>query len=223
MPNKDFILKLPQMEGFKIKNIVGTTLTMQLPVKQHSCSICASNTNIKDYRLQKIKHLSIPGTKYTVFINKRHCQCPHCKKTFYEKNRLLTKYKSMTTPLRKYIMSQLTELKSMKQIAHVSNVSVFSVCTIIDSIDMPKPSVLPEVISIDEFKGNTDGYKFQCILIAPQTKKIIDILPTRKSEELYAYKVLKRISFGVRNFNRFRKRLLFIANCKESARTCLAD
>ena len=46
---------------------------------------------------------------------------------------------------------------------------------------------LPEVLAIDEFRGNAEGEKFQCILTDPKNHKIIDILPTRKHEMIYNY------------------------------------
>ena len=55
-----------------------------------------------------------------------------------------------------------------------------------DRISYPKPR-LPQVLSIDEFKGNAGNQKFQCILTDPKKRKVLDILPSRKSEDLYAY------------------------------------
>lgn len=50
-----------------------------------------------------------------------------------------------------------------------------------------KPSQLPRVLSIDEFKGDTEYGKFQCILTSPLEKRIVDILPTRSSAQIYEY------------------------------------
>jgi len=43
-----------------------------------------------------------------------------------------------------------------------------------------------EFVSIDEFKGNA-GRKFQCILTDPVAHQVLDILPTKKSEDIRAY------------------------------------
>lgn len=40
---------------------------------------------------------------------------------------------------------------------------------------------------MDEFKGNADGEKFQCIITDPEHKRVLDILPNRKSEDMYRY------------------------------------
>lgn len=38
---------------------------------------------------------------------------------------------------------------------------------------------LPGVLSIDEFKGNAGGQKYQSILADPENRRIVDILPNR--------------------------------------------
>ena len=56
-----------------------------------------------------------------------------------------------------------------------------------EDIKYPKPSVLPQVLSIDEFKGNAGGEKFQAILTDPKNHKIFDILPSRTQYKLKDY------------------------------------
>ena len=46
---------------------------------------------------------------------------------------------------------------------------------------------LPETISIDEFKGNSGGNKYQCILTNPTNHKVLDILATREKNYLHNY------------------------------------
>jgi Transposase and inactivated derivatives len=46
---------------------------------------------------------------------------------------------------------------------------------------------LPEVLSIDEFKGNAGGEKFQCIITDAKNHTVLDILPNRKSADLIRY------------------------------------
>ena len=45
-------------------------------------------------------------------------------------------------------------------------------------LDYPKAE-LSTALSIDEFKGNTNGEKYQCILTDPVNKVVLDILPER--------------------------------------------
>ena len=54
-------------------------------------------------------------------------------------------------------------------------------------LEFGKPDRLPKVLSIDEFRGNTEYGKFQCILTDPVHKKIVDVLPTRYHWQIYDY------------------------------------
>ena len=46
---------------------------------------------------------------------------------------------------------------------------------------------MPSVIAIDEFKGDTGGERFQAILIAPEKRQNLDILPDRTAATIQDY------------------------------------
>lgn len=46
---------------------------------------------------------------------------------------------------------------------------------------------MPEVIGIDEFKGDTGGEKYQCIITDIKNGRVLDVLPTRYKHELVSY------------------------------------
>ena len=54
-------------------------------------------------------------------------------------------------------------------------------------VKFPKPSFLPQILSIDEFKGNAGGEKFQAIFTNPKNHKVFDILPSRSKYKLIDY------------------------------------
>jgi len=81
---------------------------------------------------------------------------------------------------------------SIKGIARENNMTPPTAAKIIDLIEHNTPE-LPEVLAIDEFRGNAEGEKFQCILTDSKNHKIIDILPTRKHEDIYERIHLKRV------------------------------
>lgn len=61
------------------------------------------------------------------------------------------------------------------------NLSVFTVIRYFDVISYQPPEKLPEVIAIDEFKGNTTGAeKYQVIISGPQNGIVLDILADKK-------------------------------------------
>ena len=50
-----------------------------------------------------------------------------------------------------------------------------------------KPTKLPKVLSIDEFKGNSGGQKYNSIVVDAENHKVIDILPSRFENDLIRY------------------------------------
>ena len=56
-----------------------------------------------------------------------------------------------------------------------------------DMLAFSRPEKLPEVLSIDEFKGNTGKEKYQVIITNPADGTIYDILPDRKQSQLVSY------------------------------------
>lgn len=57
---------------------------------------------------------------------------------------------------------------------------------ILDTVSYSVPS-LPTCLSIDEFKGNTDAGKYQCILVDGEKRRLLDILPDRTQAHLSEY------------------------------------
>lgn len=157
---------------------------IEMPVKEHRCPHCGyTTTYIKDYRLQKVKDLSLVGKPLIVTIRKRRYICKNCNSTFSENNPYIKRYCHF--PQRFYFESikETLTLQSFTSIARRVGVSVSSIIRWFDNINYPKAE-LPSCIAIDEFKGNAGGEKFQCNLSDPVKHKIIDILPNRDSEDL---------------------------------------
>ena len=86
-----------------------------------------------------------------------------------------------------YIINKLTNECSFSSVAREVYLSVTTVIRIFDLVSYPKITKLPTVLSIDEFKGNTWGEKYQCILTDPLTGKVLDILPKRYGHYLTEY------------------------------------
>ncbi|MFU0832509.1 MAG: hypothetical protein ACFWUC_06155 [Oscillospiraceae bacterium] len=61
----------------------------------------------------------------------------------------------MTSRLAVYIISKLSDIRSFTSVAREVNLSVLTIIRLFDCINHGKPQQLPEVVSIDEFKGNT--------------------------------------------------------------------
>ncbi|MDA3844992.1 MAG: ISL3 family transposase, partial [Vallitaleaceae bacterium] len=74
---------------------------------------------------------------------------------------------------------------SMSSIARECNLSVPTIFRLFKYISYTNTH-MPEVLSIDEFKGNA-GRKFQCILTDPKSRKVLDILEGREHYILSDY------------------------------------
>lgn len=151
-----------------------------------TCPSCGNQTKrIHDYRYQHIKDLPFQMKDTYLVLKKRRYICK-CGKTFTEKYPFLPSYQRRTLRLSYKIIDQLRNLVSIKSVAEATNVSVSTVTRLLDTVSYPAPS-LPECISIDEFKGNTDAGKYQCILTDARKHRILDILPDRTQSHLSSY------------------------------------
>lgn len=175
---KDAILL--NIENLQDKKII------ELKMKQvpHPCPRCKTLTSkVHDYRIQYVKDAPIFMQHTLLKIHKRRYVCPTCGKRFYENVPLLAKYHRTTSRLWAFVIRELSTVDSMKSIAQRANISATSVARMLDHLEYG-PSTLPEVLSIDEFRGNAQGEKFQCILTNPRKKEVLDILPKRNTDSL---------------------------------------
>ena len=179
---KDLIVK-------EVKNISGELhIYGRMEKRIHNCPHCGTATSkVHDYREQTIRDISSFGNTSYIHLSKRRHVCPLCGKRFFEHVEFLPRYHRMTNRLYASLLNEFSKMQPIKAVAERSNVSSTSAARIFDKVHFPPPLKLPEVISIDEFKGNAGGEKFQCILTNPKHRKVLDVLPTRKSEALYAY------------------------------------
>jgi len=161
------ILGIKDAKILKIENddITGSShIYFELERDIYECPRCKELTmEVHDYRWQVIKAPPIGHIKLLLHYHKRRYGCPHCGKRFYEPNNFVPRYHRMTYSLESFILEELHSNHAVKSIANRCNVSVFTVNRIFDFISPPKAK-LPRVLSIDEFRGNTGGEKFQCIL-----------------------------------------------------------
>lgn len=176
-------VNVTKVDNFE-KNII---VYVELCQKDHQCPCCGQTTNtIHDYRAQKIKDVPAFGKLVTIILRKRRYRCNNCGKRFIEKNSFIGKYQRTTNRLFNYILDKLKSECSFSSVARETDLSVTTVIRMFDRISYLKTK-LPEVLSIDEFKGNTQGEKYQCIITDPVNKIVLDILPERYAYYLSSY------------------------------------
>ncbi|WP_276717025.1 transposase, partial [Caloranaerobacter azorensis] len=121
-----------------------------------------------------------------LIIRKRRYVCD-CGKRFYEKLDFLPRYHRMTSRLVCSIIKELEQNYSMKSVAKRRlNVSINTVQRVFDYVSYSLNN-LPEAISIDEFKGNSDDVKYHCSIVDQINHKVLDIVKDRKFSCLSAY------------------------------------
>lgn len=183
------LLNLQDVNVIKIEQFKTTTsIYTQLSVKPHICPCCSHTTSyIHDYRIRKIKDISAFGKN--VFLVHRHRRyiCKHCGKRFAEENPFVPKYYRVTLRLIDEIFKKTQSERSFTSIAREVNLSVSTVIRFFDILAFSAPKKLPEVLSIDEFKGNTGKEKYQVIITNPADGTVLDILPNRKQSHLVSY------------------------------------
>lgn len=188
---KDNTAKLLGLEDVIVKNVYenksGCNIEVELPRRTHICPRCGNETDkIHDYRIQRVKDLDTHGVHTYLLVRKRRYACRNCNKLFFERNDFLPRYHRATNRLVANILVEFKDLRSAKEIGHKNNVSAQTALRYFKLISYSRKQ-LPEVLSIDEFKGNADGEKYQTILTDAHNKKIIDILPNRKKSDLIRY------------------------------------
>ena len=184
------INKLLNIEDVIVKNIVHADsyvkIMLETKPKEHICPTCGRLTKrIHDYRMQTIKDLPFQLKHCYLILRKRRYICS-CGKRFYEEYCFLPRYFQRTSRLTAFIADALHDTRSVVSVAKTCNVSTATVNRILGTISYGKPKI-PQVLSIDEFKGNADGIKYQCILVDPIKRSVLDILPSRSQTQLVSY------------------------------------
>lgn len=189
---EDYTTKLLDMEHMNITGIEmnASSILLHVDMKRRlmKCPVCGMLTDsVHDYRNQLVKDCPVQGRTVYWQYRKRRYRCTGCGKRFFENNCLLPKWHRLTNRLALQVIGRLSEKVSRKDIAREFRVSESTVCRWMNLTEYGKPDKLPQVLSIDEFRGNAGGEKFQCILTAPTEKRVLDILPNCKESHIYDY------------------------------------
>lgn len=188
--HNNYINNLLNLKEVIVKKITHSDSCINIYIEtkacEHICPRCENKTKrVHDYREQTIKDLPFQLKNCYLILRKRRYACS-CGKKFYEKYDFLPKYFRRTARMTAYIAKELHSSSTLKSIAQRCNVSTATVNRILDTISYERPR-LHEAISIDEFKGNAETGKYQCILVDPIKHNVLDILPSRSQANLSAY------------------------------------
>ena len=180
LQEKDHIVS--EENGKILKLVVSSDVTEQI------CPECGlKTTRIHDYRLQNIKTVNIVNKQTILTLKKRRYVCTHCGKRFFEHYDFVVKHHHIAKNVFAKIIDDLKELRSMKSIAKANNVSATTVQRALNIAGYASDFSLPEVLSIDEFKGNAGGEKYLLRVSDAKNKTLLNILPCRKKVYISQY------------------------------------
>ena len=186
---KDYTAEFLNLEDVIITNVENISnqlhVSIELPRRKHVCPCCGAMTDcVHDYRMQVIKDVPMARDTY-LHLRKRRYRC-RCGKRFFEQNTFLPRYYRVTSRLVADIVFAFKKIVSAKEIGCRFNVSSTTAMRYFQCYNH-KPTSLPEVISLDEFKGNSGGQKYNSIVADPSGRKVLDILPDRYENNLVKY------------------------------------
>ena len=185
----DYTAKLLNLEDVIITGVENISeqihIYVELPRTKHICPACGAATDrIHDYRMQTIKDVPLARDTF-LHLRKRRYRC-RCGKRFFEENTFLPRYYRVTSRLVAAIIQEFRKIIPATEIGSRFNVSAVTAMRYFNCFN-EKLKELPEIISLDEFKGNSGGQKYNSILVDPRDKKVLDILPNRFENDLIKY------------------------------------
>lgn len=152
--------------------MVDNAFHVHLSTKQRrlSCPRCKQKTDYNhNYRTQPVQGRLIEEKPVTLYLQKRRYACKACGKTFYEPLKLVKRYQRRTTSLNEQLLVYASE-NSFTMAGKMGGVTTSSVLRSFDHRSIPEKRILPQVIAIDEFKGDADNEKFQTIIVDVEKK-----------------------------------------------------
>ena len=185
----DYTAELLNLEDVIITNVENITdqlhVYIELPRTKHVCPACGAVTDrIHDYRMQIIKDIPLARDTF-LHLRKRRYRCS-CGKRFFEKNTFLPRYYRVTSRLVAQVIQEFRKIVPATEIGSRFNVSAVTAMRYFNCFNQ-KVKELPEVLSLDEFKGNSGGQKYNSIVVDPKNRKVLDVLPNRYENDLIKY------------------------------------
>lgn len=158
------------------------------------CRGCSKHGSDGSYSL---RHLQSGGRATVIVVKRLRYFCTSCGRTFACRYDWMHRSMSITSALYCQILAQLHSTSSIRQIAKSCLVTEDIVRDVLDAVDIPFAGVLPETLCIDEFKGDSGDWipkygrhsriKFHCAIVNWDRRCVIDILRSRREDDLRRY------------------------------------
>ena len=186
-------LDILKVEEVKKRGKIVKQIYVSNSKKRIRCPYCNKYTrSIHDkLKLVTVKYLDVAGYTTYLKVYKRRFNCNNCGKRFTEDNYINGNGKTLSLKLEQKILMDLRDYNlSLSYIAIHNNVSDNTVRNVLKNYLKNYPlhlRKLPSVLSFDEFKADTRSGKYAFIVNDLLHSKTLDILPTRKKDDLIQY------------------------------------
>lgn len=165
-------------------------IDITLCVKPHPCPDCGQfTTHIKGYTHKRITHSVLNFSNCIINYRCRRYICPTCKLTFQENNPFAFKGSSISVATVYNVLNELKEpSNTFKYIANKNHISPSSVALIFDKhCHIPRRPLSPVICFDEVYAFKSDKSDYCCVILDYVSKKVIDILPSRRKADLIDY------------------------------------
>lgn len=190
----DFTMNIPGLKDCLVTKVEERNELMEIYVemerKIHTCPSCGEKTNrIHDYRYQKLKHLKWFERMTQIWYKRRRYRCL-CGKRFSEENQIVNRYQRSSMEWNQAVSIKSIKGKTFKEVGEIYGSSATTIVRRFDRLadtEIKDVELLPPVIAIDEYKGDTKEGKYQLIIADGITKQPLDILRNRYKQTIQQY------------------------------------
>lgn len=194
--NDTYILQLFNLQRESIESIAiahknnAMYVTIKLLRRQHPCPTCSCPTSVvKDYTQKKILHSLVSQTPCYILYQARRYVCKACGKTFYEHNPFSHRNRKISVLSVSNILQDLKKpTETFASVSERFHVSPTTVASVFDAHVSISRRTLPAYLCIDEvYAFHSSRSDYVCVLVDFEEKATIDLLPTRKKDDLIRY------------------------------------
>src|SRR5690554_1848827 len=153
------------------------------------CSSCHCTTKFHSYRMKHIKYGISNHEPYIIEYNSRRYKCIFCGKYQSEPNPFSQKHTNLSTMTKHSILESIKQPnRTFTDVAAQHHISTQSVINIFDQAVDARRLKLGRTICMDEvFISKKRKSPYACVLYDFDSKKIIDVIPTRHKNYLNQY------------------------------------
>jgi transposase len=187
----ELLINLPSLRVDKVELSSKTIIiNCHLDIEYGSCSSCQKPTRVfKSYRTHKLRDLDISGREVYLIVRVKQFYCPDCNRYFTQTIPFADAHKSHTHRQEKWIF-EMSRKQPLSEVGALTNTHSKAVERIFYSHALVQGHDRYEGVThlgIDELSWRKGKKDYICCLTNLQTGDTIDILRTRKKEDLIAH------------------------------------